>query len=251
LKILIKLLLLVIVVFLFSCATGDLQLKSDGNTQYLIEKLKLYNKNHKTVNGKAFIFYKSGERASSFKAGIIADDNNKSLKIDINDFVFNNPLGSIVKNLDTILAISYIKKEYFYFNYYDFDFKKFIGFDIPKEIFLEAVFGKVYIISGNITSNSYNNSTLSIENSKMKEKIYLTNNNLPSKVIYSLEDGLYEIRFNKYIEVDNLSFPTKVVMKKDDKSLEINYKDVALNKTIDSNLFIVDKSFLKDYREVD
>jgi len=241
-----------IVIFLLSCATKTLKLKDKEDAFYIMEKLKLYNDNVKTFDGNAIIFRRDSKRSSSFKAKVIASRETNGLKIDINDFVFNKPLVSIIKNNSEVLVISYIKKEFYSSNYDDFDFRKMTGFDIPKELFTDAILGKVYIINGIIKTSSDNNKSLYVKNDNIAEEIYLNSEFLPSKIFYFTEDGLYEVIFNKYIMINNLMFPAKItIKKKDDMILEINYREANLNNMFKKEALLIDMSILNSYRKVE
>jgi len=245
--------LLLIVLSFNSCTLKTLRVgipvEADESIS-LLTRLNSYNDMVITIKGKALSVYREGGKTVSLKTNIVTDEKESMFRVDLFDFVFRKPLISIIRKGGDVLAVIYTRKEYYTLSFEDFDFRKMIGFDLPKEILVSAIAGNVYIIEGESVVSDPDNLTLSIEGGAGRELIRFNREYLPVEVKYDYSTALYYIRFDKYKIVDNFYFPHKIIIKNEDRMFEINYTDIDVNIAVENEAFSFDDSVLNGFARI-
>jgi hypothetical protein len=222
---------------------------ADMTTIYLRE-LTAYNEGVKTLQAKAFLMYRTEEKTATFKVLVQSSKGSSNFRIDVSDFVFNKPLVSVIKREEDVLAVIYIKKNYYSLHYEDLDFSKMTGFPIPKELLVSSLLGKVFIYEEQKDISSPQDHALLIIGDDGQETIHLNSDFQPVKVQYLFSSDAFLVTFSKFQSHENLSFPKKITLENEQGTLEINYTNISLNSAIADQAFSVDATLLENFSEV-
>ncbi len=241
----------VFVLFFLSCAIRqEAVIEERKKSLSLLEKLNAYNETVESLQGNAFIVYRDGKEALSFKLQVIAQRKIQNIRLDLCDFVFKNPLVSVIKKSNNILAVIYLKKAYHSFGLEDMDFNSLIGFDIPTDVLLNSLLAKVYIMGSCTEVSQAEYSQLYIEGDKGSERVIFNDDSFPVEIHYTFHDDLYLVTFSKYNVVNDSLFPYRITIKNENRILEINYTEIDIDTSIDDNAFSIDSTVLKDFTEL-
>jgi len=233
---------LIIFFLISSCTLKTVKVKkeTEEEAEFLISVLHNYNNAFNTVEGSALIIYRDGKRTVSFKSVILAKADLSSLRIDIEDFVFKKPLITVVKNGDTILAVNYLKKTYIQSSYSDIDFKKASGLDLPVELVMNFIIGRVPVAEGSYEGSISGTPRLYIQGDGYSETVFFTREILPQKIEYYLKDENYTVNFSKFSYKNETSFPQKITISSGNKNLEVSYTSLKINVKLSPGLFNIE-----------
>lgn len=237
--------------FFTSCSVRTaLVRKNQGIADPLFYTIKSYNERVEALEGKALIMYEGSKKTVSFKANILAYGDARYFRLDIFDFVFNKPLATILRNDEEVLAVLHFKKGYYSFNYENLDFKDLTGFDIPKEVFVHSVLGKIYMFNGELKKSHRRAKYLIIEGTNVIEEIFFNRDLLPARTVYTFQSHTYKIKFSMFKNYQGNLFPNKITIRNQKNSLDINYTAVNINSIPEKNQFIFDRSTLKEFTKL-
>lgn len=240
-------LILIFLPLMLSCSVRRVKREETPHEgSVLFQYLLSYNQEVQNLKGKTLLIYRAGEKTLSFKASVAAMDSGRFLRIDFTDFIFKKPVVSIVRREDEVITIMYTKKLYYRERYADFHFEETTGFNIPKELILKSVLGKVHIFDGRLIKDG--SSTILMENDTSSIRIFFNNEPYPIKTVYSFQEDVYTVEFSGFHKFQPGAFPSKIVIKNEESTLDIIYTDVAINDTLDEKIFLIEDSELQDLR---
>jgi hypothetical protein len=213
----------------------------------LLSRLSQYNDRIKTIKGEALFLYKDSSKTLSFRAIVVVDDRTKRLRLELTDYVFKKPVITIVRNAEEIVAVLYTKKEYYRLQYSSLDIEKLTGLEIPKEILMPSLLGKVYTGTGSGIVSTVNANTLQIDNGDFTQDVFFNETLLPIRTLFRLAHGSYNLIFNNFLKLQDTQFPQKIIVKNNDRFLEISYTSVLINQELDFRSFQIDELNLTDF----
>jgi outer membrane lipoprotein-sorting protein len=237
-----------VVAVLSSCATRTDYVEPGKDPGELMDRIDQYNRMVRSVDARALVVFKDGEKQYSFRATLLAEGNGNKLRLTLSDFVFKKPLVSIVKNENVFTAIVYVKKQYIQEPYEELDVVEVTGLRIQKEILLATLMGKVYVDGGPSVLTSPDASTLIIDcHEGEREVVSFDSRMLPSEVTYARDYRKYRTVFHEYMLVDGVYYPKKLSIVYEDQELTANFSDVRVNRSLDSATFQLDDEELGNF----
>jgi len=240
---------LLIFFLISSCTLKTVKVKEEEEDEalFLLSVIQNYNDSFDNVEGSALVVYKEGERTLSLKAGIIAIADLSNIRIDVEDFVFKKKLVTVAKNGDDVLTVNHIKKTYIQSNYSNLDFKKALGFDIPAELLINFIIGRVPVAEGSYEGDISRRPKLYIQGKEDKEMVFFNRELLPEKIEYYQKDEHYTVIFSKFQNKNETYFPQKIAICSGNKSLEISYTRLNINTKLSSSVFNIEDISLEGF----
>jgi hypothetical protein len=216
----------------------------------LLGRLSYYNDSIKTIEGEALFLYKDSSKTLSFRAVVVVDDRTKKLRLELTDYVFKKPVLTIVRTGEEIIAVLHTKKEYYRLQYSSLDIEKLTGLNIPKEILMPSLLGKVYTGTGSGIVSSVDAYTLQIDNSDFQQHVYFDETLFPVRTLFRLTQGSYNLFFSNFLKLHDGQFPQKITIENNERFLEISYISVLINQELDIGSFQIDDLNLTDFNRV-
>ncbi len=231
-----------------SCASKmEREADEQKSSSVLLGRLSQYNDSVKTIDAEALFLYKDSSKTLSFRAFVVVDDRTERLRLELTDYVFKRPVITIVRNEEEIIALLYTKKEYYRLQYSSLDIEKLTGLDIPKEILIPSLLGKVYTGTGSGIVSSVDAYTLQIDNGDFTQDVFFNETLLPIRILFKLAHGSYELVFNNYLKLQDIQFPKKITVQNNDRFLEISYTTTLINQELDVRLFQIGDIDISDF----
>jgi len=251
-KIVLVLFIMVLILLITSCAMKMIRTEGDEDAaQRLFDRLTAYNSEVKSLEAKALLIYKDARRTLSFRASVASIEESTSFRLDLNDFVFNKPVVSLIRNKEATFLILYREKKYYSINNEDLDFTRLIGFELPGEILIPMLMGKVYVGDGGNILSLVDSSTLLIENADFSEEIYFNNLGLPERTLYTYSPLSYDLHYSKFETFYEVYFPKKIAVEDRDRTLNISYSSVIINQDISDETFSIDIKALEHFHRAE
>ncbi len=216
----------------------------EDTASLLMKKLAVYNGSMKEMTGTAIMFYKDDNQTLSFRAAVIWRSGD--LRLDLNDFVFKKPVLTFIKNGSDVLIVRHMKKEFYLMKYDALDLKKLVGIDIPSDLLLPSIVGRVYI-EGKEAVSPLDSTTLLIAGSGMREEIHFDEDYLPTSTTVTFSPDVYTLTLTKFNRYNEVSFPQKISLTAGGKALEINYSEAHINEYTDDSSFNIESSIPHGY----
>jgi hypothetical protein len=238
---------LLLIPLLYSCATRTETVQEENEAAVLVTKLKEYNSSIHAIEASALLMYSDGDKTYSFRVQVTAHNNGENMRLDLSDFVFKKPILTIIKNNDKVTALLHTQKKYYSTTYEDLNIEVLSGLRIRKEILLPALMGKIYVDSEGGSVISPDPETLIIETEEYRETVPFDHDWLPRSAEYIVEYDVYSVTLGSFTSTEGVYFPWKVTLTNLNRQLEATYKEVRVNGTIDTGLFLLDEKSLADY----
>ncbi|GEM_PF-1455438 len=240
--------LVVCALFITSCATAPKKTTDEAGILY--EKLLVHNRRVYSLKGEAMVVYREPDRTLSFRGFVLSNEENGGFRLDLSDFVFNKPLVTVTRNGGAVLAVMHYRKAYYSASWEEINMKKITGFDIPRELLISTVMGKVYAENTDCRTEG---DVLILEGAGAyrEHRVYFKDEVI-SRVVYGFEESEYEVLFQKYRAVEGIEFPQKIVveMSGEGSVLEILYSQVDLNRVSETDDFSLDGVDLNNYENL-
>lgn len=220
---------LVALLFLSSCAAKQVVETGKGECA-LVQALYRYNQTVHALEGEGIGIYRDTDNTLSFRTKVTAFWPEMNLRLHIQDFVFKKPLLTLVKEGAEVKAALHTRKQYLVVDYRNADFADLTGFNIPKEIVIPTLMGKVYVESPSDVSIAGPH-TLEMSGTSVTGTISFDGWR-PSRIRYRFPGETFTVTFGKFVPVEGGAFPQKISMESEEGRgrLEITYSSSLLNR---------------------
>lgn len=224
----------------------------DMEPHLLAARIHEYNGEFTSMKGSAIIVYRDRDSTLSFRCEVIAGEGMDLLRLDLQDFVFNKPLVTLVRAHDEVTAYVHPEQEYYRGTVQEAGFGSLLGFEAPVNFLFSTLLARVYIPEGETVAEQIDDSQVVIVAQQEQEVVRFGTENNPVEIeyIYAEDSGqeqVYHVVFETFDAIGSSLFPLTIKVKSQNRTLEIRYSAVELNVAISEKLFLTDISDMDGY----